>query len=233
MTPEEKIQSLIDAADEVTGQSSSDLTSAVQSLIDGYGVPSSRLPAEYQEVEYIESTGTQYIDLGAGSYQYTTISVDIQFTDLASTVQNFGIVNYPNNFLFGYADTKGFCSIFGNMSDFVTVGTADTNRHKMVVSCPLKQTTFDNVATITTSSSNFQTQSNILLFASWVQSTSTVDRYCYCRLYGCKFYDSAVIQRDLVPCYRKADDVVGLYDLVNNQFYTNSGTGTFTKGADV
>ena len=34
---------------------------------------SSRLPSEYQEVEYIESTGTQYIDTGLtpnGNYSF-------------------------------------------------------------------------------------------------------------------------------------------------------------------
>lgn len=36
-----------------------------------------------------------------------------------------------------------------------------------------------------------------------------------------------------VPCYRKADGVIGMYDTVNKVFYTNAGTGSFTKGADV
>lgn len=35
---------------------------------------------------------------------------------------------------------------------------------------------------------------------------------------------------DLVPCYRKADNVVGMYDLISKTFYTNAGSGSFTKG---
>ena len=42
-----------------------------------------------------------------------------------------------------------------------------------------------------------------------------------------------ITKLDLVPCYRKSDNEIGLYDLVNNQFYTNQGSGTFLKGADV
>ena len=38
---------------------------------------------------------------------------------------------------------------------------------------------------------------------------------------------------DLVPCYRKSDGEIGMYDLVSNTFFTNQGTGTFLKGADV
>lgn len=38
---------------------------------------------------------------------------------------------------------------------------------------------------------------------------------------------------DLLPCYRKSDLEVGLYDVINNVFYPNAGSGTFTVGADV
>lgn len=30
-----------------------------------------------------------------------------------------------------------------------------------------------------------------------------------------------------------ADNVIGMWDRANKQFYTNGGTGTFTKGGDV
>lgn len=36
-----------------------------------------------------------------------------------------------------------------------------------------------------------------------------------------------------VPCYRRSDGVIGMYDIVSNKFFTNEGTGSFTKGADV
>jgi hypothetical protein len=38
---------------------------------------------------------------------------------------------------------------------------------------------------------------------------------------------------ELVPCYRKSDGVIGLYDVVNDVFRTNDGSGSFTAGADV
>ena len=50
------------------------------------------------------------------------------------------------------------------------------------------------------------------------------------RIYYCKIYDNNVLVRDFIPCYRNSDNVVGLYDLVNNVFYTNQGTGAFTYG---
>lgn len=38
---------------------------------------------------------------------------------------------------------------------------------------------------------------------------------------------------NFIPCYRKNDGVIGVFDIENSVFYTNAGTGTFTKGADV
>ena len=49
-----------------------------------------------------------------------------------------------------------------------------------------------------------------------------------------KWYDeNDNLVRYFVPCYRRSDGVIGLYDMENNLFYTNSGSGTFVKGADV
>ena len=32
----------------------------------------------------------------------------------------------------------------------------------------------------------------------------------------------------MIPAKRKSDNVIGLYDMVSRQFFTNSGTGSFT-----
>ena len=59
-----------------------------------------------------------------------------------------------------------------------------------------------------------------------------MDRYNIV-LYGGKIYDNNILVRNFVPCYRKADNAIGLYDIVNKQFYDNNGTGRFVKGEDV
>ena len=47
------------------------------------------------------------------------------------------------------------------------------------------------------------------------------------RLYELKMWKDGELVREFIPCYRKSDKEVGLYDLVNSIFYTNAGTGTF------
>ena len=60
---------------------------------------------------------------------------------------------------------------------------------------------------------------------------------------GYKIYGAVVVKKNnvlvgrFVPCYRKSDGVIGFYDTVGEQFYTNSGSSdarvAFAKGADV
>ena len=50
------------------------------------------------------------------------------------------------------------------------------------------------------------------------------------KMYECKITSNGNLIRDFVPCVRKSDNEPGLYDRVNNVFYTNAGSGTFLKG---
>ena len=64
-------------------------------------------------------------------------------------------------------------------------------------------------------------------------ATGTV-KYGYIgKIYSASYYADGVRKCNLVPCYRKSDGVIGMYDKVAGKFYTNSGTGTLVKGADV
>ena len=49
------------------------------------------LPDEYQQVEYIESTGTQYIDtnLNAQQHKYITVEIEGKYTELKSNQKIF------------------------------------------------------------------------------------------------------------------------------------------------
>ena len=47
-----------------------------------------------------------------------------------------------------------------------------------------------------------------------------------------KISENGILIRNFIPCYRKSDNEIGLYDIVNNVFYTNQGTGEFLKGSN-
>ena len=52
-------------------------------------------------------------------------------------------------------------------------------------------------------------------------------------IYGARMTQDSEIVREYIPCYRKSDGEIGLYETFTGQFVTNAGTGTLTKGEDV
>jgi hypothetical protein len=78
---------------------------------------------------------------------------------------------------------------------------------------------------------NFQSNYNCYIFC--VNESDTRSYSSAMELYNFKLYDNGTLIRDYIPCRRKSDNVLGLYDVVNNQFYTNAGTGVFIAGPEV
>jgi hypothetical protein len=54
--------------------------------------------------------------------------------------------------------------------------------------------------------------------------------YYYFNIYN---RNTNTYERQMIPCYRKSDNVIWMYDIVNWVFYTNNGSWTFTKWNDV
>lgn len=52
-------------------------------------------------------------------------------------------------------------------------------------------------------------------------------------LYRCSIWNNNTPIRDFVPCYRKSDGVIGLYDVIERKYYPCQGTGTFGGGQEV
>jgi hypothetical protein len=108
----------------------------------------------------------------------------------------------------------------------------DNLKHSHIVDLKNKQYIIDdNIYDISDLSHIFNGLS-LFLFARNCKDT-TIDRLSAIKLYRARIWDNNVLVRDFIPCYRKTDNEVGLYDLANGVFYTNSGTGEFVKGANV
>ncbi len=87
---------------------------------------------------------------------------------------------------------------------------------------------------IYTSSNTYNYSSNYEcpLFAS--NETGNIVKHPWVRIYYAQYYNANwELVRYLVPCYRRADSVIWMYDIVNNTFYTNAGSWTFIKWPDV
>lgn len=73
----------------------------------------------------------------------------------------------------------------------------------------------------------------VAIFGYHHGGTNTISSLREYTLYSARISKGNDIVREYIPCYRKADGVIGLYEKYTGAFLTNAGTGVFTKGADV
>ena len=192
------------------------------------------IPDEYQQVEYITSSGTQYIRTGFAANQDTSVEMKASTTTTSqnaafycsrNTMNGAGAYvcfRINNKFRHDYDTqrTENLSSIATN-----TIYKVYSNKNKLYVNDNLIHT-----ANYTT----FQSPYNMILLASHNGGeTASLGNYWSGNLYYCKIWDNETLVRDFVPCYRKSDNAIGLYDRVEGIFYTNAGTGSFTKGPNV
>ena len=179
------------------------------------------LPSGYKQLEYIQSSGTQWIDTGVKPNQNTKVEMKVSTTEGTSS-------NVP--YLFGAQDNNNYFVatwVLGFGYSLVTSGIDlyDGVAHDVKVENGVLYK--DGTAIAHGQASTFNISVSIGLFA--VHSTKISDAFGVCKVYSCKIYDNGVLVRDFTPC-KNADGVVGVWDDVNSSFYSNAGTGTFIAG---
>ena len=184
-----------------------------------------RLPSEYQEVEYLESTGEEWIDSGVIPDRH--LSFHCKFNVYAANSPGFGNV-------FGSRETSSVkeYQVCAYQKGIISVGA----RNSQIGFYPNVINTIDFDGNSTATVNGIQTQlsafdevydGSIYLFA--IRHGDSVRQQQSGRIYELSFGNVA----NLIPCYRLSDQEPGMYDTVTKQFFTNSGTGTFLVGNDV
>ena len=189
------------------------------------------VPAGFIPVEYIESTGTQFINtlLTAGN----SMSLDMQIETTGTTSGErafFGTTWSVNQYLLfsqgGYfkfaGDGAAICAIDANTPYTITAGGG-------------KVTVLNEKTGVESSVSgkNFGGGSGWCIFA---HNRAPDNEKGIFRLRSAKVWMEDELVRDFHPCYTNTADggeVIGLYDTANDVFYTNAGTGVFLRGAEV
>lgn len=187
------------------------------------------LPVGYTQIEYIEGTGTQYIDTGFNPDNNTRVDIDFQFTDTAGTSGwscLFGAADSSSNenSFSVWLNTSALEYYYGSSSKSFSVN-GNTDRHKANLN---NATAAIDTDTITMDDEAFSCSKNLFLLAT--SRTGEATYFSDCKIFSCKIYDNGTIVRDYVPCVN-ASGIAGLYDLANKSFYQNAGTGNFNAGA--
>ena len=187
------------------------------------------LPSGYKRLEYIQSTGTQYINTEFKPNNNTRVVLDFELTAAYSSIVGiFGARDTysgtaANQFVFWNNGVSTFRTDYFRTQRTITVSTLlaryQVDKNKNV-------TTIGSIS-VTNTVNTGQCINNLCLFCT--NTAGTVNYFSKIKLYSCQIYDNRIIVRDFIPC-QKSDGTIGLWDDVNSVFYGNAGTGTFTAG---
>ena len=203
------------------------------------------LPDEYQQVEYIESTGTQYINTKVLNKCGFISDIGITPINTSEGVFIGTLDENLNRSCVGY--TRGNTTSFqvgDNYYDFEnTVEVNSFYDYKISLvsgNCYM----YSNDEKITSMQKEYESSPlHIHIFARNAPKFNKA--FSKIKLHYCVIYSENVLKiRDFIPCYSTItvtdengkqcpSGTKGLYDTVEGKFYTNQGTGEFIVGPDV
>ncbi len=185
------------------------------------------LPGGYTELEYIQSSGTQYLDSGVTFEKTDTVEFEILWTVTPPSSGTYVCGNYYMQVGMG---TSGY-GIYA-ASNTKAYGTKDRMR---VTFASAQETLLVNDAQVFTHDWSGQNLSNVKLGIlklgmegnAWYSSAPVS-----AKVYSCTIKKGGALVRNFIPC-KNAAGVIGLWDDVNSVFYQNAGSGVFTAGPEV
>ena len=208
-----------------------------------------RLPSDYQEVKWIESHGNEWINTnvnekaGETNTHIINVSFSVQSKDISAfsifgkhSSNNYGAMRLQYDINRFVIEAKSYILRINRSIDDILNKKINffinPNGDNVIVS-------FDNSEyTIGKSNSRDANLKYALFSGSTDQRHSLPIGMIRVYKFSIKTPERNIV--NFVPCYRKSDGVIGMYDLcgsicplTNTPFYINAGTGTFTKGADV
>lgn len=194
---------------------------------------------EHYELEYLQCTGTQYIDTGVIASK--NMSFELKFSQSSHSGAVFGAWN--NN-----TDRTLFLSIHAasNYYDYYCYNTA----YSSYANYGLTANNENIIATFDGGSINLYDFNKTLLkgkSASYPDFTTGINFHLFAikypnsvdiaqsglKIYYCKIWNNGILVRDLIPVKIGSDNTVCMYDLVNDEYYTNAGSGEFVGGGEV
>ena len=186
----------------------------------------SGLPDGYTALEYIQSSGTQYIDTGRKLTQDSDITID--FRIVGEINRDAGIFGSRESAL------KNNLTLFQNKNPIVFSGDfSEYQKHRFAAASSLERTKIrmnkagvwvnDILKKSWSDVADFETPTNGLIFD--VGNNNWTNNKAVMRLYS---YTDGDAQR-LVPCL-DANGVPCLYDLIGKMALYNQGAGSFTWG---
>lgn len=196
-----------------------------------------RLPAEYQEVEYIETTGAQWINTNLFSWTNIQTEVKIWITNTRMNMPIFWCYTNASSPSFYYHltpyDNAWYFWYNGSEWHWWRLNFVVWQTYEIVYNDENGYLNVDWNNIVSVSGTTWYPWSTLWIAQRWTNHTwweAPYYRYYYFKMYN---KTTQQYERDMIPCYRKSDNVIWMYDIANDIFYTNSWSWTFTKWPDV
>lgn len=196
------------------------------------------LPGGHKAVEWIRSSGTQYID--TGFMPDLTTRADLRFDVEAAPKIWEGVFGSRQSssakkfyIVWNYARSRWSCNI-GASTAYEPDYPSAIGEH----SFSINKTTFtlDGISQ-TVSATSFDKTRNAFVFSVNNNGSplNISQSNLRMKLYSLKIWDDGTLARNFVPCVNK-EGVAGLYDITPGavkKFYANDGTGEFEAGPEL
>lgn len=192
-----------------------------------YKKSESELPNKYQKVDYIENPIGAYIDLDIKAtrntnafYKYKPLAVQLYACFLgAGGGSGFLFPSVRTNFVQIVALNAGAGAVLSNVA-------ADDKGFYEIKAFWDDKININGQRYSLKKGNETESLYNMRLF-KWTADGQhkTSAQTCFV-----KIYEEDELIRDLIPCYRKSDGEVGLFDSITRAFFTNNGTGSLTYG---
>lgn len=186
----------------------------------------SRLPAGYTEVEYIENSGTSYLNTNFVPNQDSRIVADMQLVTASNypRLWGAGAWNSATGIQPNYEGGHLQMSWLGNTS-WTSYNSVQQSFDRKVYDVNKNYLYVDNVE-IGSNTYTTRTASDPIGVFTYIgsgrpsSSSYWGQEHFKGKMYSFQVYDNGTLVRDLVPCIKDNDNTVGAYDLVNDVFYT-------------
>ena len=190
----------------------------------------SLLPDGYTEVQYVQSNGTQYINSqyipNTGTSAYAKFSFDSLTTAYQNVLGSRTTATSEDQFSFS---TNNSSASAGFGAQELVLG-AVLNRTNTIYEVSMDKNHISINGNSTGSFAQKTITSNLPMFLFGRNTAGSLTNAFKGKIYSVVIYEDGVVARHYVPCINDATGTVGLYDLANDVFYGNNGTGNFTYG---
>ena len=182
--------------------------------------PEAQLPDGYTELQYLESSGTQWIDTGVKPDQTYALKIKFQTEQSSSGGIAVSDANWQSNGFGIWCNAAAFGN--GTMQTTEWHGTTpieiELSQQGLFVNGNL---------TWTPDTATFTVPANMTLFS--LNRNGSIAEKLTGKIYFAQLFKAGKPVRNFIPCTNPSG-IPGLYDLVDGKFYGNSGTGVFLAG---